>query len=353
MLAAVNLPEERVATMNTAALVDAALGYPLFGDMFAYNTPQLGFETIASRSAVLTELLNRSDAARELLVRYEKIDIADVDLLPTDIERGNFDVAVTFAETLLAQPAIQEALSVSDRSRLRTEALRKGSAKIARPDIFGAFGAARSALIVGRLSAHGVQDPDIQDFLRNGGSISDLALKVLLEGEPLPHRLPFRMSVDDYDTYISTPNGSIVSARLMTDELTAPQIAQSNSYVTTTYPLATRETDASRKYNCHSYAWHNQNISNTVWLNTPGDDAYWNDGSYVLIQTVNGGIPIPVSIPNGAKVSYGLSDHSAIKVTSTQYRSKWGQLPRMLHTPGYCPYACSNCSFLVSYYRLH
>lgn len=156
----------------------------------------------------------------------------------------------------------------------------------------------------------------------------------------------------DESSYVYTPRGTRVSAIRRTFELSTMEIKAINDYVRTRYPGATPETDPSRKYNCHSYAWHSQSASNNIWINSPGDDQYWNDGSYKLITTNDGSIlPIPSAIPNGSKVSYDLADHSAIKVSSNYYRSKWGTYPRMYHKPNYSPYACEMCCFLVSYYR--
>ncbi len=156
----------------------------------------------------------------------------------------------------------------------------------------------------------------------------------------------------DSPTTIKTPKGTSVAATNITIELSAAEITSLNNYVATSFPLATRETNASRKYNCHSYAWHTQSTANTIWLNTPGDDAYWIDKSYRLHSTVNGQVAIPANVPNLAKVSYSNNDHSAIKVSTTKYRSKWGQAGRMLHKPGYSPYSCADqqCSFTIKYY---
>ncbi|NCE63148.1 hypothetical protein D1159_00785 [Pseudoflavonifractor sp. 524-17] len=35
---------------------------------------------------------------------------------------------------------------------------------------------------------------------------------------------------------------------------------------------------ATPSYNCHSYAWYSQSISNNYWINDP--KPYMNDGSY-------------------------------------------------------------------------
>ena len=141
----------------------------------------------------------------------------------------------------------------------------------------------------------------------------------------------------DYYTTITTPNNTSLSAIKRPCESNSSTIQQNNQYVETTYPNATRETDSSRQYNCHSYAWHNQSHSNDIWINTPNQETYWNDGSYVYVDTTYGGTNSS-SAANGARVDYASDDHSAIKVSSSNFRSKWGQLPRMLHAPDYTPY---------------
>jgi hypothetical protein len=72
-----------------------------------------------------------------------------------------------------------------------------------------------------------------------------------------------------------------------------------------------------------------------VWINTPGDDTYWQDGSY-----------IPAAITGGQKVSYANGDHSAIALSASLYESKWGDYPLMRHAPGDAPY---NSSVLNGY----
>lgn len=136
---------------------------------------------------------------------------------------------------------------------------------------------------------------------------------------------------------------------LISGDYSASEVSACNSYWSSRYPQASRQGDCTYKYNCHSYAWHNPSTSNNVWVGyetATAEDKYWTDGSYVLIvSTTTTTIP---SVPDGTKVSYTSDNHSAVKVSSTQFRSKWGPGPLMLHTPGYSPYNSST----FSYYRL-
>lgn len=88
---------------------------------------------------------------------------------------------------------------------------------------------------------------------------------------------------------------------------------------------------ASRRYNCHSYAWNiSEGGTNVVWMNqydsqsNPNIWKYWTDGSYV--ETTEN---------DAEKIFYYNGDHSAIKSKNVagKYESKWGQAPLMRHNP--------------------
>jgi hypothetical protein len=160
----------------------------------------------------------------------------------------------------------------------------------------------------------------------------------------------FASAYADVNTTIRTPRRTVIPAILRDFELSQREIEASDNFTRRTYPLATLERSASRRYNCHSYAWYSQAAANNIWLND--EDPYWTDGSYVLIQQVNGGINLPANVPNGSKLSWLWNDHSAIKVDAATVRSKWGPGPQMRHHPGDSPYSCKQCSFPLKAYRL-
>ena len=129
---------------------------------------------------------------------------------------------------------------------------------------------------------------------------------------------------------IRTPNGSVVSDSGSPAETLSPDdIAEYNEYVETTYPLATRLSDATSTYNCHGYTWHMSEGGFTAWIGlttTTAEDIYWQDGSYS-----------GTSATSATKVSYS-GNHSAITTSSTLiFRSKWGSLPLMEHGYLYRP----------------
>ena len=129
----------------------------------------------------------------------------------------------------------------------------------------------------------------------------------------------------------------------------------------------TKTAPATGVYNCHAYAWNN---SGNYWINaftnsdlssfnpysstanppTPKNiTKYWNDGSYV---------EVPESY--ATKVWYGSCwtwssylgwedwcDHSAVKLPSGLYESKWGAWGRYIHPADKSPYNTSNRRYFI------
>jgi hypothetical protein len=388
MLKISQIPTEVLQRMTTRELVKTVLDYPLFGDMLAHNILQEGFGRVTEGFNGLKELIQRSDAGAALLARYRRMNPAGIRQDWTLEQRGNFDRSFTYIETLLAQDAIIAGMTKGERREVIAEALMKGQLKGQFPEIYGQFGRERVALIMGRIlrrenfdsvNESARSNSDLEVFLRDGTDtteevISEITTHAqrfisvgLIEGkavrpvsfttfgQTLPGRLTltddhygdalFRKAsltpslvARDYNSSVYTPRGSAVPVIVRTYEHSPAQIASWSNYVATTYPQATRETDASRRYNCHSYAWHSNSIYNDKWMNDPGDNTYWNDGSYIGSYAVGAA---------NRKVSYVYGDHSAITIDGIYFRSKWGEGPRMRHAYNYSPYNSS----VLNYYQ--
>ena len=95
------------------------------------------------------------------------------------------------------------------------------------------------------------------------------------------------------------------------------------------------------RYNCHAYAWHmSDGGPHKVWINSPGHHKYWQDGTYTKVVGAT-----DITAPNGARVVYdpipvdpfNPGDHSAVKISTGMYVSKWGSLGLIQHPPNACP----------------
>ena len=143
-------------------------------------------------------------------------------------------------------------------------------------------------------------------------------------------------SWDDYVpfTALRTPKGSEVrdTWRFTGMEIIwgSNELADYDEYISETYNGATRIGDPTRTYNCHAYAWRmSEGYTDPVWIGVkPRLDPvsiYWTDGSY---------IEVPENV--ATKVVY-VGNHSAVRINSSTYRSKWGAGPIVEHGPNDVP----------------
>lgn len=135
-------------------------------------------------------------------------------------------------------------------------------------------------------------------------------------------------------TTVKTPNGSTVpdTRQLTSSDITysSSQLAALREDLRVNYNGAVLIDAPSYKYNCHAYAWHISEGGDKVWIGystSTAEDVYWTDGSYV-----------EVSESEATKVSYNQAgNHSAIRLNSTYYQSKWGSSALVKHTPNAVP----------------
>ncbi len=87
-------------------------------------------------------------------------------------------------------------------------------------------------------------------------------------------------AVDGDGYWIETPNHTDIWCFKDLPNWAPEDIAILNNYCETHYPNAILVDDASKVYNCHSFAWHQQSSSNRYWICAPHQYTYWTDGSY-------------------------------------------------------------------------
>ena len=132
---------------------------------------------------------------------------------------------------------------------------------------------------------------------------------------------------------IQTPNGSYVPDSYYISgvlDYNTNYLSSLADYLSSTYNGAELIDIPSEKYNCHAYAWHMTEGGDTVWIGRQyptSENIYWQDGSY-----------IEVAENNATKVSYHeTGNHSAIRLNSTWYQSKWGANALVKHHPNDVP----------------
>lgn len=281
-----NIPDSIVADMDTATLVSTVIDYPFLGDIYAFESTDIGIQVVSERFSGLKELLGRSDAGNNLYIEFSS--------MKSEVEALN-NVDYVDYKTVMKHKIMGTLLS--------------------QPDIFKQLDQDQVNSIVGSSST-------ISEELNVTPIYAD-------------DESPFAAAARYLTAYVYTPEGSAVQVLIRGEELTSADKTAMNNYMATLHPNATRLRTATTNYNCHSYAWYSTSSSNVYWMNSPS--AYMTDGSYTEV----GFTPTAA----GQKMYYPVTGgHSAIVYTpssniwNVQLTSKWGQYGLYRHYYGDDPY---------------
>ncbi len=166
------------------------------------------------------------------------------------------------------------------------------------------------------------------------------------------------LAEDNYD-YVYTPNGTPVLV-LINTEFTEAEIEYIQSQIDYFFPNVIEQAQITNIYNCHSFAWYEQNASNIYWM--PNPSAYYMDYSYEE-STGNVGDIICYFDSTGFNLHSGIviarqsgtpngvcGDANLVTVLS-----KWGGAGLYQHQGDYCPYVSTygGSATYVKYYKLH
>ncbi len=175
---ALQIPGEILSEMPTKMLVQACLDYPFINEVWAYgNSPQESFNLLAESFNGFRELLNRGDAAEQLVEAYKQLNPANVRKEWSLYEQGKYSLRIAGTELLLAQEGVLAVLK-ADRALLK-KATAFLKAKRNRSDVYGTSTMLTTALLMGRVMQkektlnhvfrRKVSElTELQDFLKRG-----------------------------------------------------------------------------------------------------------------------------------------------------------------------------------------
>ncbi len=273
-IAVTHVDPEILRKMSTPALVETVVTYPLFICVHAYETLETGVREVSEYFKGIEELCNRTDA-REAVLNYINDRCPGLAEMKSDEE-------------------ISSALSTYMKAYDET-----GDREIFYID-------------------NAVSLIDYFDYLKN-------------------KKQPVRFS----EVNLSTPNGTTVKAIYgftIWDHSTPTNATIRNNSFKASFPNAIELDSINPAYNCHSFAWHQQSLSNSYWIESSEATKYMTDGSYS-----------PSTAAVGRKVTYknssGNLGHSGVvsAITDVVYvTSKWEYCGLFLHKLADCPYYANN-----------
>lgn len=169
--------------------------------------------------------------------------------------------------------------------------------------------------------------------------------------------------------YVNTPLGTEVEVREASGDYGSIKKAWYKLMYSTYFPNAEFISDASLRYNCHSYAWYQQSTSNSYWMNDPS--AYYTDGSYVEVTNPQvGDIICYFDNKSTDTLADDINLHSGVvdEILNTESNnvcgnsnivnvvSKWGSMPLYRHRGDECPYTSyknGTADYVKFYRRVH
>lgn len=314
--AACEIPVSRLSAMTTEALVKSMMNYPLNYLVLMHNDPKEAIDIIVKHSPLHKEFLSRPDAAEVFVDMYAEVEM---DISP---KKSNFDgdyrnlsyTNTLFMEHFLGSLALAGFEKASVKQKL-TEAVEINlNERIQDTENYSMF-TIKPLLEIDKVQALGIIDSGRYNY----------SPFVFLE----------------YDK-VYTVFGKEIETCIYA-EMTVVDMENITNEVVTQYPNAIIRGSATRDYNCHSYAWHSQSLTNGHWI-----ECYTQSGVYQLSKYWTSDLYVNCSESDAEKVHYSDGDHSAIKLSNGNYLSKWGQGPLVEHAPMHCPYLKTN----IQYYKM-
>ena len=311
---ACDTPESTLTTMTTESIVESLLYYPMNFLVLAYNDPLHAVKEIVKNSTLHRELLNRPDGTEAVLARFA----ATRPTRKMARQAGDSADDIPFQDELFLDYFIASGLLPGIQTPENRQMLRNSLAQKAE---------------------------DILTHQRQYGTLPLTAISYI--NTTFDYHLPIFESSSTRGGYyigldtLHTPFGKPIEGRMYT-EADDDEIDEMNNYVTTNYPNVIIRGNASPRYNCHSYAWHQNNTSNTYWINSV--DSYYQEqvSKYYTDDYYES-----TTITNATRARYMNSDHSATVLSSGKFLSKWGQLSLVEHDYNDCPYNSTQ----INYYR--
>lgn len=302
-VAACQLSEEDIDEMSTEELLQYVLNYPFMVDIYAFSTFEQGFYHVFEEFEAISLLVDREDYGETLIDTYAAVPVVTSVQTRSNTDYQNiWDLGIL--EILIAQPEMTETLSSSEIADLATTADKKFDEKMDALDVYS-----------------GSCESFAQALNENPDSAIALAA-----------RSPVR-----------TPNGTDVPVYNHSNivDWTSAEKATLNAQALASYPTATLLRDATKKYNCHSYAWYSMSSSNYYWMDDP--TVYMTDGSYYSTSRKIGNVAYWYAPINGVNypIHSGIVDEHMQSAAFYGARSKWGQLGLFNHKYDDCPYGGS------------
>ncbi|MBQ9490989.1 MAG: hypothetical protein IKO03_06100 [Lachnospiraceae bacterium] len=280
-----SLPVEMVETLSTEELAKWALNYPLLADLFLFDNAKEAMSYFSRTSYLFQTLFERTDNISVLLNAYDELQVDYEALLKSESSKPAFTESGYIKELFLQSyfSVAYESLTPDEILTLRQVLEEKHEEKVGICDDFVTATIFYDEL----LENYGFIPNDIvtsacnKYYLRNQKKSIEKQIGTKSDGFTSSGQLIYYNAAYYYVGSYSKYGVSVGCYKHFSGDYDATEI-QNMKYVMTLYhPSWTWQSNPTKKYNCHSYAWIDASFSNDYWLNSPYSFTLSNAWSYI------------------------------------------------------------------------
>ncbi|MCK5148746.1 hypothetical protein KAR48_18470 [bacterium] len=120
METALAIPQNLLSTFNAVVIAAICVDYPLFIDLFAFNTTEEGLKAISGDFNGFAVLRSTNGAGRALIEEFSNLFLKDYNKKWPMHKRGLYILKFRYVMALLAQDDIFKTLSIKDKNKIRS-----------------------------------------------------------------------------------------------------------------------------------------------------------------------------------------------------------------------------------------
>lgn len=169
-VASLQLPADTLRSISTARLLETCLYYPFNIDIFALDNQIYSFSRVKESFNGYAELYKRADFVQQLMELYNSKDVAFVNQIGVEREKGHYSFDYHILEFMLSDAA---ALASKAQARQIVSLLLGKEEQKSQYDVYGSTNRIVIALAIGRCLRHvdafsDYQGTTLQAFLQSG-----------------------------------------------------------------------------------------------------------------------------------------------------------------------------------------
>lgn len=313
-LDACNMPKEYAKSLSTDDLSKYAVNYPFLIHILVYNSIEDGINSLKTKSTLFEELFLRPDCNAALLKEYTNMS-CDYKILE---EQRDMSASGYLEEIFLEAYFGLNYKNLSDEeANIFLEEYNKKYAE--RPEDKKYYSTSTIFYDCMTEAIGYVPENTIIDSVKN-----EINSKTVAKDSSFTKTVSYLVGGPYksvcYQGYKKIKGRDIPCYKFHTGDYTPTEIADIDAKIIAANPTFVKVRSATKKHNCHSYAWYSTKETNPYWINDPSN-IYTNNTDFYIKRTPS------MKLASGNKMLFfsgSALQHSAILISSKKCKSKLG-----------------------------